>query len=100
MYSIFLDRLSGRTFVGDMDKVRLSLTILNDKISKYGELSANEYFEAVKLRPLYPAVTYLVLKNVMFQFYPGMIENVPVTVIDIENYDVLFDDDREEVQFV
>lgn len=100
MYELFLDKLSGRTFVGDFDAVRASLTMLNEDISRDGKINANKYYEYVGLRPLNPNVTYLVLKNVMFEFYPAKIGNVDVVAIDLETYSCLFDDEGEEVDYV
>lgn len=100
MYELFLDKLSGRTFVGDFNSVRSSLSLLNDDISRNGKIDANKYFKYLGLRPLYPAITYLVLQGVVFQFYPTKIKDVDAIAIDLETYSCLFDDEREEVDYV
>lgn len=100
MHELFLDKISGRTFVGDFDSVRASLSLLNDDISRNGSINANKYFTYMGLRPLYPAVTYLVLKGVMFEFYPAKIEDVDVIAIDLDTYSCLFEDEGEEVDYV
>lgn len=100
MYSLFLDKISGRVFAADYTDIRFALTLLNDKISQTGELNATEYYKRLDLPPLNPAVTYLVFKDSLFQFRPEYIDGVLVTAIDLESYSLLFDDEREEVNYV
>lgn len=100
MYELFLDKISGRIFVGNFDSVRSSLSILNNDISKNGSINANKYFKYLGLKPLFPAVTYLVLKDVMFEFYPTKIKDVDAIAIDLDTYSCLFEDEGEEVDYV
>lgn len=84
MYRIFVEQLSGRRFIEDLDVVRVKLAIINSKMGETGELSTDYFFKMIGIKPLIPDVTYTVLKGVMFQFYPSNIGGVDVISIGID----------------
>lgn len=98
MYSVFLDELSGRTFVGDMDVVKNKVAILNKKAEKTGRLSEKEYFKTFDLRGFPASVVYISDKGIppTLKLRVDMMRGVPIVNIYLDSYNCFIEHGKEE----
>ena len=90
---IFVEQLSGQTFVADLDVVKMKLAIINERMGRQGCLSTHTFFRLLGIEPRSPDVVLTVLKGVLFDFYPSKIGEADVVVIGIDKVEEEVDED-------
>ena len=98
MYTVFLDELSGRTFVGDFEVINSKVEALNKKTEKIGRLYENEYFKTFDLMEFPASIVYLPDQDVLplINCRWGLMNGVPIVRLYLDTYKCLVEPRKEE----